>query len=66
MANSVNFLHADLNTSLNSHFSVFKCFCGWTGFITELASKNSYSCCPTCGEYDVRMDFESIKMESES
>lgn len=63
MANSVNFLHVNLNTSLNSLYTVFKCSCGWTGFITELAKSNSYSCCPTCGDFDVRIDFESIKVD---
>lgn len=59
MADSVIFHEKEMNitTAVNPDLRFF-CSCNWSGFATELAKQNDYSCCPSCGDFDVRMSFE--------
>jgi len=64
MANSVVFFDKNINiTSLVSLNQSFFCSCGWCGVATELANSNDYSCCPKCGDYDIRMPFDFFEWE---
>jgi len=64
MANSVAFFEKNLNiTSLVPLNQSFFCGCGWCGVATELAKSNDYSCCPDCGDYDVRMPFDFFEWD---
>jgi hypothetical protein len=65
MAESGAFYEKTLNiTSLVPANQPFHCFCGWSGLATELAKSNDFSCCPACGDFDIRMPFEFFEWSS--
>ena len=65
MSDSVAFFEKKLNiTSLVFANQPFHCSCGWSGVATELAKSNDFSCCPACGDFDIRMPFEFFEWSS--